>query len=126
MIAAVSWNQLQLNKAAEIARGNRELRGAASAARACTCNQRAALSAHALEDEKPRAGGDPARLAKVEKQIVQAKECESVLEEEGAKGLNELEEARKKLAHMGLSPMGYEWIPASVRDCIDGGSLHVG
>ena len=52
--------------------------------------------------------------------------AESVLKEEEAKGLNELEEARKKLAHMGLSPMGYEWIPASVRNCIDGGSLHVG
>ena len=34
--------------------------------------------------------------------------AELVLEEEETKGLNELEEARKKLALMGLSPMGYE------------------
>ena len=123
------WNQLQLDKAAEIAKKKHgieeERRLRQELTLATSEQQRAELTARALENEKRRASGDPARLAELEKQISEAKKREAVVkaarekavvelkrkQEEEAKRLKELEEARKKLAQMGLCPAGFQWIP---------------
>ncbi|KAL4079909.1 P-loop containing nucleoside triphosphate hydrolase protein [Scleroderma yunnanense] len=138
------WNQLQADKAAEAQcrrRGIEEVRTLQrELSLAMNEQRRAEKDAHVLENEKRQVGGNPARLAKMEKRIDESKKREAAVkavreraaaelkrkQREEAKRLNQIEKARKKLKAMGLCPMGYEWIKQASGWRCAGGSHYIG